>query len=84
MYIGITAVKPLAEYKLELTFENSELRIFDLRPYLNTGIFKQLQDKSIFNSVHLSFDTVEWSNGADLDPEVLYEESIQIQAESIV
>ena len=84
MYIGITGVKPLDNYRLELTFENSESRIFDLNPYLESGIFKQLKDKSIFNSVHVSFDTIEWNNGADLDPEILYEDSKPIPAKSSV
>jgi hypothetical protein len=30
---------------------------------------------SMFNTVHVSFDTVEWNNEADLDPELLYKES---------
>ena len=80
MYISITAVKPLPDYQLELTFENAEQRIFDLKPYLSTGIFSELKDAAVFNSVHISFDTVEWNNGADIDPEVLFEESIPIPA----
>jgi hypothetical protein len=84
MYMSITAVKPLADYQLELTFENSEQRIFDLKPYLSTGIFSELKDAAVFNSVHISFDTVEWNNEADIDPEVLYEESVPIPAKSSV
>jgi len=33
---------------------------------------------SMFNTVHKSFDTIEWNNGADFDPEVLYLESEKI------
>ena len=29
----------------------------------------------MFNTVHVSFDTIEWNNEADLDPEILYKES---------
>jgi hypothetical protein len=75
MYFGIIDVKPLPDYKLELTFENQEKRVFDLSSYLDFGVFQELKDQSIFNSVRVSFDTIEWNNGADLDPEVLYKES---------
>lgn len=76
MYIGIKRVKALADYRIELMFENDELRIFDVKPYLNIGIFSELKDKSVFDSVRVSFDSIEWNNGADLDPEILYSESV--------
>ena len=75
MYLSIKEVKPGTDYFLHLTFENGEKRKFDMKPYLNIGIFKELQDVSMFNTVHISFDTVEWNNEADLDPELLYKES---------
>lgn len=73
MYLAVTKVEPCENYQLKLTFENGEVRMFDMNPYLNTGIFIELQDKTIFNSVKVSFDTISWSNGADLDPEMLYQ-----------
>jgi hypothetical protein len=75
MYLSVNKVKPLNDYELELTFENKEIKIFDVKPYLDTGLFKTLKDKNIFKMVKVSFDTIEWSNGVDLDPEVLYEKS---------
>jgi hypothetical protein len=75
MYLSVNKVRPLEDYKLELTFENKEIRIFDVKPYLDTGIFCTLKDKNLFKMVKVSYDTIEWSNGADLDPEVLYEKS---------
>ena len=78
MYFGVIKVKPLDNYKLLLTFENNEERIFDMKDYLNHGVFKELKDKKLFNTVHISFDTIEWGNGADLDPETLYEKSCKI------
>ena len=75
MYLAVTDVKPLEKYKLHLTFENNDKRIFDVNPYLNIGRFSELRDISLFNSVKVSFDSVEWSNHLDLDPELLYEKS---------
>lgn len=39
---------------------NNEVRLFDMKPYLELGIFKSLKDKSLFNTVKVSFDTIEW------------------------
>ncbi|ADK81311.1 DUF2442 domain-containing protein [Sediminispirochaeta smaragdinae] len=75
MYLGVKDVKPLQDYKLLLTFENDEVRYFDMYPYLDLGIFSELRDIAKFNALSVKFDTIEWPNGADLDPEVLYSES---------
>ncbi len=32
-------------------FENGEQKIFDVKPYLNKGVFSQLKDRSLFASV---------------------------------
>jgi hypothetical protein len=77
MYIGIIAVTPQDNYILHLTFENGEQRYFDMKPYLARGVFKELINKDVFNSAHVSFDTVAWKNEVDLAPEVLYEKSVQ-------
>ena len=44
MYIAIKEVKPTANYQLLLTFENGEKRQFDMKPYLDFGIFQELKD----------------------------------------
>ena len=71
-------VKPLENYKLELFFSNGERRIFDVAPYLSLGVIRELEDATEFSKVRISFDTVEWENEADIDPETLYEDSIPV------
>ena len=75
MYLSVIEVEPNKDKKLLLTFENGEKRIFDMKEYLEYGVFQELKDESIFNSVHIAFDSIEWANGIDFDPEVLYEKS---------
>ncbi|SHH49634.1 DUF2442 domain-containing protein [Clostridium grantii] len=77
MYLAVVDVKPLQEYTLLLTFENGEKRIFDMKPYLSKGIFRDLKNEDMFKTVRVSFDSIEWSNEADIDPEILYEDSIK-------
>ena len=76
MYLGVKEVKPIDNYKLILTFENNEVKIFDMIPYLDKGIFQELKDENLFKAVKVSFDSIEWPNEADIDPEILYEDSI--------
>ena len=77
MYLAVIEVEPLEDYQLLLTFENGEKRIFDMKPYLDKGIFQELKDKKKFRTVRVSFDSIEWGNHADIDPEILYEKSAQ-------
>ena len=67
------------DYQVELLFDNGEKRLFDMAPYLDFGVFAELKDRKLFETVHVSFDSVEWKNGADLCPEVLYEKSRPIE-----
>jgi len=78
MYLSVIEVKPLEGFKLLLTFENQEKRIFDVSPYLKIGKFSELKEPSLFNTVKVMFDSIEWNNHLDLDPELLYQESINL------
>ena len=78
MYVGVIEVRATDDHKLILTFDNNEHRFFDVAPHLNTGRFAELKDIEVFKKIGLSFDTVEWENGLDIDPEFLYEKSESI------
>jgi len=68
-------VKPLDDYRLDMVFTNHERRLFDVKPYLTIGIFQELQDAVVFNSVRAFNGTVVWPNEIDLDPDTLYLDS---------
>ncbi len=78
MYLSVIDVKPQDDFRLLLTFENGEKRIFEMSEYLDLGIFKELKNENVFKSVQIAFDYIEWGNGIDLDPEELYQGSIGI------
>ena len=84
MYFAVTDVTPLSNYMLHLKFKNGEEKVFDMKPYLETGIFKDLKDENVFKTVKVNFDTVKWANEADIDPETLYHESVVIGDSKIV
>lgn len=78
MYPSVTAVKAQDDYQLNVTFNNGEQGILDMKPYLDFGIFHKLKDANSFSNVSVAFDTVEWSNlEVDLDPEFVYEKTVK-------
>ena len=76
----VKAVKPNSDYTLTLQFTNGEIRSFDVRPYLDKGIFRELKDLRRFNSVKPCLGSVQWQNGQDLCPDTLYEDSVFVSA----
>lgn len=75
-------VRANPDYMLILTFTNGEVRVFDVKPYLDKGIFKELKDKSVFNSVKPFLGSVQWQNGQDFCPDTLYLDSKPASAHS--
>lgn len=75
MYPAVLSVQATNDHKLILNFDNSEERVFDMQPILDFGRFTELKDLIEFKKVHIAFDSIQWSNGLDLDPEYLYEKS---------
>ena len=74
----VTSVKPEQDYFLKLHFSNGEVRRFDVKPYLDKGIFQELKDMSKFHLVHSDGLSIEWDNEAALCPDTLYENSVKI------
>ncbi len=75
MYFSVKQVEPKPDYLLLLTFETGEKKLFDMKPYLDIGVFRELKDVKLFNTVQVSFNSIAWETGADFDPEVLYKKS---------
>ena len=70
------SVKPMADYRLMLTFDNGEQRVFDVTPYLNDPFFAPLQNVAVFETVCINPITVEWNGGIDICPDELYCNSV--------
>lgn len=73
MFLEVSTAKYLGDYKINLVFNNGESKTVDLSDKLKGEVFEQLKDKSLFQSFSVKYNTIEWSNGADLAPEYLYE-----------
>ena len=67
----VKVVKPLADYQIYVELENGQQGTFDLKPYLNQGVFRALQDVNYFNQVDIAFGAVTWPNEQDIAPDTL-------------
>jgi len=74
----VKAVRPNPDYTILLTFTNGEVRQFDVKPYLEFGVFRELKNVSVFNSVKPFLGSIQWVNGQDFGPDTLYLESVPI------
>ncbi len=72
-------VKPMNNYKLIITFSNNEKKIFDVTPYLKYKQFEELKKPSVFKTVRIAGLSIQWSNGADICPDELYNNSMKVQ-----
>ncbi|KAF0133784.1 MAG: hypothetical protein FD145_1100 [Candidatus Saganbacteria bacterium] len=62
----------LDNYKLSVIFENGESKIFNMNPYLDKGIFKELVNKEYFKQVKNEGYFISWPNEQDLSADTLY------------
>lgn len=73
--VDVTAVRVLARYVLELTFDTGETKVIDVEDWLTGEMFEPLvADYTLFKAVRVDPDagTIVWPNGADLSPSGLY------------
>lgn len=67
----VRTVRPLEDYEIYVELEDGREGIFDLKPYLDHGVFKELRDKSYFSQVDVVLGAVTWPHEQDIAPETL-------------
>ena len=67
------------DYTLTITFENGEVKLFNMKPYLDKGIFVELKNLKYFKTAMVLNRTVSWNDRQDICPDTLYEDSIEIK-----
>ena len=66
------------DFSLDLRFDDGSVKRFDVTPYLNLGVFRELKDADYFKQVTIAFGTVQWPNEQDISPDTLYVEGVDI------
>jgi hypothetical protein len=76
----VKAVVPRDDHKLEITFTNGEIGIFDCSHLLSFGVFQEFRDISYFKQARAGDGTVVWPHEQDICPDTLYEDSEKVVA----
>jgi hypothetical protein len=71
MIPDVTHFEILPNYKIRVTLSNGKRGIFDVEPYLDRGIFKELRDYNYFRRARIEFGTLTWPNEQDFSPETI-------------
>lgn len=74
MYSDAILVKPLPDYQIYVEIENGSKGVFDMKPYLDRGVFRELRDVGYFNQVGIVFGAVTWPHEQDIAPQTLLNE----------
>lgn len=80
MYWDVKTVKPLPDYRIFVETEDGRRGIFDVKPYLNHGVFRELRDTHYFNQVGILFGAVTWPHAQDIAPETLLTEMTLVES----
>jgi hypothetical protein len=72
-------VTPRDDYKLEITFTNGEVGLFDCTHLPSFGVFKEFEDMRYFKQARVEGGTVVWPHEQDICPDTLYQDSQRLE-----
>lgn len=62
---------PLEDYTIQIKSSSGVTGIFDVKPYLKGGAFKELKNKARFNLVRPAYYGVAWPGGQDFSSDTV-------------
>ncbi len=83
----VVQVKPTADFKVYVYFSDGKIKLYDVTPHLNKGVFKQISDPQIFQDTCTVMNgTLAWdvsgnfdeTSCIDIDPETIYNNSASV------
>lgn len=80
----IIKVEPLEDFSLKLWFDNSEIRILDLKPTIQKGkIFEPFNDFQNFKRVYLDdTNNISWDIDPNIDSNIVWNNKVDICSDS--
>lgn len=80
--VDVTSVAVVSGTVLRLSFNNGKSRLVDVRPLMIGPVYDEVFLKDMFDSVSVDPEagTIVWPNGADLPPDRLYRDPIEVNA----
>ena len=74
----VKTVTPQKDFTLLVGFTSGEKKVFDVKPYLDKGVFTELKDPQLFMKAVPALGTVVWPNELDFCPDTIYLEAKSI------
>jgi len=71
MHWDVSVVRPLENYEIYVELKDGRRGIFDLKPYMHHGIFRELEEYGYFAQAAVMLGAVTWPHGQDIAPETL-------------
>lgn len=78
----VKTVRPLPGYRIAVELVDGRRGMFDLTPYLDHGVFRELLNVGYFNRVAVVHGAVTWPHGQDIAPETLIAEMTPMHEEN--
>ena len=72
----LTKVKPLANYELEVEFNDGAQGVVEMIKLImsdRAGVFAALKDQNLFNKAHLEYGVLTWPGEIDLAPDAMHD-----------
>lgn len=88
----VIQVNPDQDFIVHVYFSDGKIKLFNMKPYLNRGVFAQFSDLDNFlNKCTVMNGTLAWdlsekydpSNCVDIDHEVIYSTSISVTVDPL-
>lgn len=80
----VVQAKANKDFTLDLRFDDGKYKRFDIKPYLDFPVFRELKNIDYFENIKIAFGTVQWQNEQDISPETLYIEGTDIKENETV
>ena len=83
MYPSVVKVAPNEDFTLAIVFDNGEEGVLDMKSYFDFSVFRTIRAYERFKRVRVVFDTIEWDDDVDLDPEFVAQCKMIVRAEDL-
>lgn len=79
-YPRIKYIEPLSDFRLFVIFDNGTIKVYSLKDRLKIPAFKELQELSLFNTVHIANGGygIIWNDNIDLSEYELWTNGVEV------
>ncbi len=69
--VKVVSVEAIENHKLRVSLSGNKKGVFDVSPYLDKGVFRELRDLQYFRRVRVAYGGVMWPHEQDFSAETI-------------